>query len=779
MQTKESFEHPTQFHEALSCRHSFPMASFAFEYITDIVFCLDEKARVFYLNRSGCQRLGYDNASLAALTLYSIAPHFSENDWPPFWSLLKREKGFEMDTLLLTHHGKEMAVNMGFTYIDEALPSVDQLSLSAVDDRAKGEQILDNCNRMAYCCVIVRDISVRKQTENILQALNKQLAHVIDQREQELQDSRVRLQNLADNIPGMIYQMCLDLTIEERNQSLTFTYASSGCMDVFGVFPEALQANSHLMFERVHPDDCQNLRASLLHSAKTLQPWNWEGRLLLPSGKVKWLQGGARSSYQVNQRVVWDGVFIDVSISKRREEALECIVEGTTPKAGQTFFQSCAQAIANALQMRYVIISEVIAVDGDKVKSLAFWRGDCFSHLKDYTIADAPCELVFGRKEIYRCDHGIQQEFPEMKLLQDLQAESYVGIPICEPSGGIIGHIALLDTQPMMDDTSLQNYVLKIFSTRVGAEISRQRAQYALQQSEMQLRQQAQELEQALRNVRQSHAQMIQSEKMSSLGELVAGVAHEINNPVSFIYGNVRHADGYVQDVLELISLYRTHYPHPVETIDSFLDELDIDFVTEDLPKTLASMKVGADRIKQIVKSLRNFSRMDGAKKAPMNIHEGLDSTIMILQNRLKARSDRPEIAIQRDFGDIPSVNCYGGQLNQVFMNLLSNAIDALDEKTVQQLRDEGTVTFEPMIRIQTHMAAESLMIHIIDNASGMTEEVRSRLFDAFFTTKPVGKGTGMGLSISYQIITEKHGGSLECKSKVGEGTEFIVTIPQ
>ena len=175
----------------------------------------------------------------------------------------------------------------------------------ALGDEALGDEALGNGDRPVYCCVVVRDITVRKQTENILQALNKQLTHVIDQREQELQDSRTRLQNLADNIPGMIYQMCLDLNAEDSSQSLTFTYASSGCMDVFGVFPEALQANSYLMFERVHPDDSQSLRTSLLYSAKTIQPWNWEGRFLSQTGEVKWLQGGARPSYQVDQRVVW------------------------------------------------------------------------------------------------------------------------------------------------------------------------------------------------------------------------------------------------------------------------------------------------------------------------------------------------------------------------------------------------------------------------------------------------------------------------------------------
>ena len=796
MQIKESFDNPAQVNGASSCSYSSSMLSFTLDHITDIVFCVDDVARLFYLNRSGRQRLGYDEQSVSSLTIYDIAPHFTKDDWPAFWSLLDREKSFEMDTLLVTSYTKELPVNMGFTYIDGSHPYPQGQS---ADAPLRGHSWEED-DRPAYCCVIIRDITVRKQTENILQALNKQLAHVIDQREQELQDSRTRLQNLADNIPGMIYQMCLDLNAEESGQSLTFTYASSGCMDVFGVFPEALQANSYLMFERVHPDDSYGLRASLLRSAKTLQPWNWEGRLLLPSGEVKWLQGGARPSYQVNQRVVWDGVFIDVSVSKRREEALQCIVESTTPKPGQTFFQACAQAIANALQMDYAIITEVVAnadpspspeeISGSPseeaqtptpeilVKPLAFWRGDYFSYLKEYSVSDLPCEWVFRQESIYRCQQGVQQEFPNTEILKELHAESYVGIPIYEPSGSILGHIALLDTQPMMDDSSLQNYVLRIFATRVGTEIGRQRAKAALQQSEMQLRQQAQELEQALRDVKQSHAQMLQSEKMSSLGELVAGVAHEINNPVSFIYGNVRHAAGYVQDVLELISLYQTHYPHPAEAIDSFLDELDIDFVTEDLPKTLSSMKVGADRIKQIVKSLRNFSRMDGAEKKPVNVHEGLDSTVMILQNRLKARPDRPEIAIQRDFGNIPAVECYGGQLNQVFMNLLSNAIDALDETIEQQRIETGTVTLHPCIRMQTHIVDNDLSIHIIDNGVGMTEEVRSRLFDSFFTTKPMGKGTGMGLSISHQIITEKHGGTFDCKSSVGKGTEFIITIP-
>ncbi|NEP55049.1 MAG: hypothetical protein F6K65_42220 [Moorea sp. SIO3C2] len=241
MQTKEPFTQPVQLNEASSCNPSNSMLSFTLEHITDIVFCVDDEARLFYLNASGRQRLGYGEDRLGSLTIYDIAPHFSKEDWAPFWALLEREANFEMDTLLLTSNSHELAVNMGFTHINES----PQSHSSDAGPFAPLDPASPKGDRATYCCVVVRDITVRKQTENILQALNKQLAHVIDQREQELQDSRTRLQNLADNIPGMIYQMCLDLNAEQSSQSLTFTYASSGCMDVFGVFPEALQANSH------------------------------------------------------------------------------------------------------------------------------------------------------------------------------------------------------------------------------------------------------------------------------------------------------------------------------------------------------------------------------------------------------------------------------------------------------------------------------------------------------------------------------------------------------
>ena len=297
--------------------------------------------------------------------------------------------------------------------------------------------------------------------------------------------------------------------------------------------------------------------------------------------------------------------------------------------------------------------------------------------------------------------------------------------------------------------------------------------------------QQAQQLEQALQELQQAQAQMVQSEKMSSLGQLVAGVAHEINNPVNFIYGNLTYANEYTQDLLNLIDLYQQHYPTPAASIKSVADAIDIQFVMIDLPRLLASMKVGADRIQQIVASLRTFSRMDEAEFKAVNIHEGIDSTLMILQSRLKVQQlrskgqeyTRPPIEIMKDYADLPLVECYAGQLNQVFMNILSNAIDALDDEKSQHAATKDQAP--SIIRIRTQVLTDDhIMIAIADTGPGMAETTRQRLFDPFFTTKPVGKGTGLGLSISYQIVTERHGGSLRCRSALGEGTEFIIEIP-
>ncbi|MEA5575467.1 c-type heme family protein [Anabaena sp. UHCC 0451] len=288
------------------------------------------------------------------------------------------------------------------------------------------------------------------------------------------------------------------------------------------------------------------------------------------------------------------------------------------------------------------------------------------------------------------------------------------------------------------------------------------------------------ELEQTLQELQTTQAQLIQTEKMSSLGQLVAGIAHEINNPLSFISGNINHAEIYTKDLLKLIELFRQIYPQTDAEIQAYIQKIDLEFVTEDLPKLLSSMKIGSDRIDQIVLNLRNFSRLDQAEMKSVNLHEGIDSTLVILQHRLKANSDHPEIIVIKEYAELPLVECYPGQLNQVFMNLLSNAIDALVSHWENNSIKNGTqANFTPQILIKTEIVdSASIRVKIGDNGAGITEKVRTQIFNPFFTTKPIGKGTGLGLSISYKIVVEKHKGSIWCESELGQGTAFCIQIP-
>lgn len=306
----------------------------------------------------------------------------------------------------------------------------------------------------------------------------------------------------------------------------------------------------------------------------------------------------------------------------------------------------------------------------------------------------------------------------------------------------------------------------------------RKQAEKTLRRSEATLREQTAQLQTALQELQQAQAQLIQTEKMSSLGQLVAGIAHEINNPVNFIAGNLTHMQGYSGDLLDFVSLYQQRYPESDPEIVARAQALDLEFLRQDIPKLLSSMQSGADRIRQIVLSLRNFSRLDEAEMKPVDIHTGIDSTLLILQHRLRARPERPEIQVIKNYGDLPEVECYAGQLNQVFINILSNAIDALEQRDSQ--RSFIDIQAAPsLITITTQrQGTDQVLVKIADNGPGMMAAVRTKIFDPFYTTKPVGQGTGLGLSISYQIITERHQGSLRCTSVPQQGSEFWITIP-
>jgi two-component system, NtrC family, sensor kinase len=279
------------------------------------------------------------------------------------------------------------------------------------------------------------------------------------------------------------------------------------------------------------------------------------------------------------------------------------------------------------------------------------------------------------------------------------------------------------------------------------------------------------------RELQQTHVQLIQQEKLSSLGQLVAGIAHEINNPVNFIYGNCTPALRYAQDLLELVALYGAELPQASPKLQQKIQEIDLEFLEQDVLKVISSMQMGAERIREIVLSLRNFSRLDEAEFKQVNLHEGIDNTLMILHHRLKANGENLGIEVNKVYGQIPPVFCYPGQLNQVFMNLIGNAIDALQEQNERRSHQEQQNN-PSQIWIRTQAVdANRISIQISDNGTGIPSEVQGKLFDPFFTTKPVGKGTGLGLSISHQIV-EKHRGRIWCDSTVGQGTQFTVEIP-
>lgn len=379
---------------------------------------------------------------------------------------------------------------------------------------------------------------------------------------------------------------------------------------------------------------------------------------------------------------------------------------------------------------------------------------------------------TFAISDIYTAGHTDCH----VALLEEFQAKAYAIAPIFEEDhlwGLITAFQNSAPRQWQADEVELL--------AQIGEQLG-----IALKQAEFvqQIQTQSVELKQLLEELQQSQMQLIQNEKMAALGQLVAGVAHEINNPINFIHGNLTHLNEYVSTLLILIQSCQQINPERAQHIKALqeqFEDLDVDFILEDLPKTLSSMQLGTDRIRQMVLSLRNFSRLDEAEFKTVDIHEGIDSTLLILGYRFKAYSDRGEIKVSKDYGDIPSVECYPAQLNQVFMNLLANSLDALEEAIDSKKTSTANNTddLSPKIWISTQIhEPDQIEIRIRDNGCGIKEEIKTRIFDHFFTTKMIGKGTGLGLAISRQIITERHSGTLSFKSSPGQGTEFIIRLP-
>lgn len=398
-----------------------------------------------------------------------------------------------------------------------------------------------------------------------------------------------------------------------------------------------------------------------------------------------------------------------------------------------------------------------------------------------YTVATA----IDGERALKR----VQTHPPDLILL-DVQMPGINGFETCQQlkanpataSIPVIFMTALADTDSIVRGFTLGavDYITKPFQepellARVHTHLQLSHMTRNLEQA---VAERTGELQAALTQLHQSQLQLVQNEKMSALGNLVAGIAHEINNPLGFIAGNLQPAQHYIHDLLKLIDGYQAELPQPSPTLQATIAEMDLAYLREDLPKLIASMKDSVNRIRHISTSLRAFSRSDSDRPIPFNIHEGIDSTLLILKHRLKANESRPEIEIVRDYGEIPEVECYAGQLNQVFMNILSNAIDALEEAS--QTRSFAEIQNNPnQITIGTRtIADQQVQIRIQDNGIGISKEIEEKIFDYLFTTKSIGEGTGLGLAISRQIVVEKHGGTLNVESELGQGTAFIIQIP-
>lgn len=603
------------------------------------------------------------------------------------------------------------------------------------------------CGDLIYAAA--RDITDRKVAETLLQ------------------QSQKRYETLAEASPiGVFY----------TDKNACNQYVNHRSTEIMGLTREECLGNGWA--RNLHPEDCDRLFAEWEQSLKTNRSFHSEYRFLHPDGTVVWVIG--QTLAVKNDRGDIDGfvgTLVDITDRKRQEQALQLIVEGTAAKIGEEFFKTCVQYLAQALEVSYAFIAEFVDSKKLNATTLAFWAVDEFGENFTYNLGRTHCENVYTQGDLCVYPNSVRDLFPQNDDLVALKAESYAGLPIVDAAGNRLGLLAVLDTKPMVHNLEIQSAILRIFAIRAGAEIERMQAEAAVRRSSIQLRLQSEELAATLRKLQTTQTQLIQAEKMSSLGQLVAGIAHEINNPVSFIYSNIQPANDYVSDLIELVHLYQVHYPSPPPAISEFTENIDLEYLIGDFSRLLESMKTGATRISDIVKSLRTFSRLDEATLKEIDIHENIDSTLAMLGNRLNGLAGKPEIKIAKNYGKLPLVRCYGGLLNQVFMNLLLNAIDAIEERRANGVQKEK-LDYVGQIAISTSTLSENrVCISIQDNGCGMTDRVLEKIFNPFFTTKPVGKGTGMGLATSYQIVTENHQGDLQCFSRPGEGTLFTITL--
>lgn len=616
----------------------------------------------------------------------------------------------------------------------------------------------------AYLLAISEDITDRKQSEIALR------------------ESEKRYQVLAKLSPVGIFRT------DANGQCW---YANERCCEIVGITQPEMLGGGWL--KTLHPDDYDRILNEWNQTTKGVIAFRSEYRFLRPDGTVKWVLGQASPEIEETGEIRgYVGTVTDITDRIQTEEELQEFANRLELLNRIASHIRASLDIDTILETVVVSIRDLLDID---ICLFCWYRRDAeepswevikeANRFSDRSLIGtylastvAPLSEKLLAQEIILVDNVVTSSELELsKMLISMDFSALLSVPI-RTQGGEIGGLSCVQFSGGRSWTKSEVELLKGVVDNLAIAISQAELYKASQISAQIAQDRALELEDTLQKLQRTQTQLIQSEKMSSLGQLVAGVAHEINNPVSFIYGNIDPAREYISELLGLLDLYQSEYPQPTQAIASEIEDMDLEFMIEDLPKLLESMKVGAERIGEIVLSLRNFSRMDEAQIKDVDIHDGIDSTLRLLQNRLKAQPEHPEIIVVKEYGKLPLVECYAGQLNQVFMNLLSNAIDALEER--DRRRTSAEINAHPStITIGSYVInSNRIAIFIADNGPGIPEVVRDRIFDPFFTTKPVGKGTGLGLAISYQVVVEKHLGSLRCNSIPGKGTEFLVEIP-
>lgn len=785
------------------------------------IFRMNQKGQFLYLNDRLSQITGLsENQAKTGNWFEAIHPGDRSRVFQEWNQSVKEQLPFQSEFRFLHENGTERWVwGQAVCQSEKDCNGIDYVgTIADITERKGMEEALQKANDELETRVQNRTFELRQALEQLQrESLERQLVA------EALHQSQERLNGILQSIDDVVWSV--------SGSASEMLYLSPAVETIYHRPSSAFFENINLWQEVVYPKDRSVVDLAFKMSLETGST-DLEYRIVRPSGEVRWLRQRTRlvRDAQGNPLRI-DGIASDITDRKQAEAKLRKSELRYRKLAKQeALINRLTDQIRNSLEIDTILetaVSEIrslLQVD----RCLFIWYrpqglgnpnsshngalptlSPCWEVVKESHTPDLTSLLGYYptdpqsclmtqllNRETIRVDDVRQTQNSDYQNLQTAWGyQAFVALPI-QTLNGEIGLVSCGHCQGPRRWSDREVLLLKAIANQVAIAISQAELYTRATDSARHAREKAQQLQHTLRELQKTQTQLIQTEKMSSLGQMVAGVAHEINNPVSFIYGNIEPANEYIHNLLHLLELYQTHYAEPVPEIQEVIEEIDLEFIIDDLPKLLSSMKVGANRIREIVLSLRNFSRLDESQMKSVNLHEGIDSTLLILQNRLKAKPGRGEIKIIKEYDPLPLVECYGGELNQVFMNLLSNAIDALERPLQKNNSKQNTAlvpnvtqteadaaiapaNYAPYIRIQTtRKGINEIEIRISDNGTGMTEQVRQRIFDPFFTTKPVGAGTGLGLSISYQIIVEKHRGKLECVSTPGRGTEFLISLP-